>query len=81
VPTHEELPRLRRDWQRLGPAQREAFLNALQLLVAALTSQTFAAQLRVKRVQGVTGVWEITWARTGERRSPTARRSFRDSRT
>lgn len=62
MPTHEELPRFLRDWQRLGLPQREAFLNALRLFVAGLPSQTFAPQQRVKRVQGEPGVWEITWA-------------------
>ncbi|MGB0095901.1 MAG: hypothetical protein WBP81_25600 [Solirubrobacteraceae bacterium] len=60
MPTHEELPRFLRDWQRLGPEQRQAFLSALRLFVAGLVSQTFAPQLRVKRVQGEAGIWEIT---------------------
>ena len=37
----------------------------LQLFVAGLVSQSFAPQLRVKRVQGHPGVWEITWAADG----------------
>jgi hypothetical protein len=65
VPTHEELPRFLRDWQRLGPQQRRAFLDALTLFISGLANQSFAAQLRVKRVQGEAGVWEITWAPDG----------------
>lgn len=65
MPTHEELPRFLKDWQRLGPVQRAAFLNALQLFVAGFARQSFAPQLRVKRVQGETGVWEISWASDG----------------
>jgi hypothetical protein len=65
VPTHEELPRFLRDWERLGPQQRRTFLNALSLFVAGLASQSFASQLRVKRVQGEPGVWEMSWAADG----------------
>jgi hypothetical protein len=65
VPTHEELPRFRRDWERLGNRQREAFLSALRLFIAGLASQSFAPQLRIKRVQGEPGVWEMTWAADG----------------
>jgi hypothetical protein len=65
VPTHEELPRFLRDWERLGPEQRRAFLSALRLFVAGVASQSFAPQLRVKRVQGQPGVWEMSWAADG----------------
>jgi hypothetical protein len=65
VPTHEELPRFLRDWQRLGPQQRRAFLDALTLFMSGLAKQSFAPQLRVKRVQGEAAVWEITWASDG----------------
>jgi hypothetical protein len=65
VPTHEELPRFLRDWERLGPEQRRAFLSALGLFIAGLASQSFAPQLRIKRVQGEPGVWEMTWAADG----------------
>ncbi|MHB8657300.1 MAG: hypothetical protein ACYC91_04990 [Solirubrobacteraceae bacterium] len=65
MPTHEELPRFLRDWERLGPQQRQAFLSALSLFIVGLTSQSFAPQLRVKRVQGEPRVWEMTWAADG----------------
>ena len=65
MPTHEELPRFLRDWERLGPQQRQAFLSALGLFVVGLAGQSFAPQLRVKRVQGEPGVWEMTWAADG----------------
>jgi hypothetical protein len=65
VPTHEELPRFLRDWQNLTPEQRLAFLHALRLFVAGLANHSFAPQLRLKRVQGEHGVWEITWAADG----------------
>jgi hypothetical protein len=65
VPTHEELPRFLRDWGRLGPRQRRAFLSALSQFIAGMADQSFAPQLRVKRVQGEPGVWEMTWAADG----------------
>ena len=68
MPTHEELPRFLRDWQRLQPAQRNAFQQAPQLFGAGLTGQAFAPKLRVKRVQGGAGVWEMSWAADGRAR-------------
>lgn len=65
MPTHEELPRFLRDWERLGPRQRQAFLSALSLFIVGVASQSFPPQLRVKRVQGEPGVWEMTWAADG----------------
>jgi hypothetical protein len=41
------------------------FLGALTLFISGLANQSFAPQLRVKRVQGEAGVWEITWAPDG----------------
>lgn len=65
MPTHEELPGFLRDWARLGHQQRQAFLSALSLFIVASASQSFPPQLRVKRVQGEPGVWEMTWAADG----------------
>jgi hypothetical protein len=65
LPTHQELARFLRDWQHLSSEQRGAFLRVLPLFVAGLASQSFAPQLRVKRVQGETGLWEMTWAADG----------------
>jgi hypothetical protein len=65
VPTHRELPRFLRDWRRLRADQRAAFLAALELFVAGLKGGRFEPRLRVKRVQGHPGVWEMTWAPDG----------------
>jgi hypothetical protein len=65
VLTREELPRFLRDWERLGPQQRRAFLSPLSLFKTGVTGQSFALQLRVKRVQGESGVWEMTWPADG----------------
>ncbi len=65
MPTHHELPRFLRDWASLDSAQRALFLAALQLFVAGIARQDFDPRLRVKRVQGSAGVWEISWAADG----------------
>ena len=65
MPTHQELARFLRDWQHLSSEHRAAFLRVLPLFVAGLASQSVAPQLRVKRVQGEPGVWEMTWAADG----------------
>ena len=65
MPTHEELPRFRRDWTRLTGAQRSAFLEALVIFVAGLALQSLDPRLRVKRVQGHPGIWEMSWADDG----------------
>lgn len=65
MPTHRELPRFLRDWRRLSADQRKAFLAALELFVAGLETGRIDPRLRVKRVQGRAGVWEITWAPDG----------------
>ena len=81
MPTHEELPRFLRDWQRLGPQQRRAFLDALTLFISGLANQSFAPQLRVKRVKGDAAEWEITWAPDGRATFNTALRFLPVSRT
>jgi hypothetical protein len=37
----------------------------LALFVTGLSSQSFAPQLRIKRVQGEPDIWEMTWAPDG----------------
>ena len=61
----DELPRFLRDWASLDRAQRALFLAALQLFVGGVAQQDFDPRLRVKRVQGRRGVWEMTWAADG----------------
>jgi hypothetical protein len=54
-----------RDWASLNLEQRGAFLAALQLFVVGLARQEFDPRLRVTRVQGSAGVWEMSWAAEG----------------
>jgi hypothetical protein len=66
MPTHDVLASFWRDWDRLTPQQQRAFRAAVEKFVADLkTGQGIRAGLRVKRVQGHTGLWEMTWAPDG----------------
>ncbi len=66
MPTREILPQFWRDWARLAPEQRAAFLVAIDKLVADLRAGAGPrAGLRVKGVRGSPGVYELTWAPDG----------------
>jgi hypothetical protein len=66
VPTFERSRRFRREYLALSPQQRAAFKQALRLFIEALRRQpAFPPSLRVKRVQGHAGVWELTFAADG----------------
>lgn len=60
-----------RAYMRLSPAQRAQFKMALQEFVTALLeieagrTSTFPHKLRIKKVKGVDGIWEMTWAPNG----------------
>lgn len=66
MPTHEEAAAFWADWKKLTPAQRRAFLRAVRAFVEDLRKgDGFRAGLRVKKMQGGQGVWEMTWAPDG----------------
>ncbi|MEV6549277.1 hypothetical protein AB0M57_11250 [Streptomyces sp. NPDC051597] len=66
VPTYETLPRFAADLQHLTPAQRRRFRRAVTVFVDDLrTRQHFRASLRIKRVHGAPGVFELTWDGNG----------------
>jgi hypothetical protein len=66
MPTREVLASFWRDWGRLTPQQQRAFRETIAKFVEDLTAGgRFRPGLRVKRVQGYAGVWEITWAPDG----------------
>jgi hypothetical protein len=66
MPTREVLASFWRDWDRLTRGQQRAFREAVGRFVADLrTGQGFRPGLRVKRVQGHAGIWEMTWAPDG----------------
>jgi hypothetical protein len=67
VPTFEWLVRFDREFRRLPRDLQRAFLAMLPVFVAALKESppVFPVALRVHRVQGTPGVWEITFAPDG----------------
>jgi hypothetical protein len=66
APTFERPEAFTRSYERLDPPQREAFLAAVKQFVADLRAgEGMSRGLRVKRVQGTTDVWELTWAADG----------------
>lgn len=66
MPTFAWLTRFGADFDRLTPAQQTAFLAAVVQFVADLKAGgPFRKGLRVKGVQGATGVFEMTWAEDG----------------
>lgn len=67
MPTRDVLASFWRDWDKLTPQQQRAFREAVAQFIADLGSggQGFHPMLRVKRVQGHPGVWEMTWAYDG----------------
>jgi hypothetical protein len=67
VPTFERLPRFDREFRRLPHELQRAFLAALPAFIAALRDSppAFPPGLRVKRVRGAVGVWEMTFAPDG----------------
>lgn len=65
MPTHERTSRFERDWQALTGEQRERFRRAFPRFHADLAKRRFRAGLRVRRVAGTDGVFEMTWAPDG----------------
>lgn len=65
MPTHTEEPPFRVDYLGLNLDERAAFRKGAEKLVHDLKIGIFRKGLRVKRVQGWRGVWEMTWADDG----------------
>ncbi len=66
MPTYAWLARFRADFERLTPTQQSAFLAAVQQFVDDLRQgRAFRKGLRVKGIQGATGIFEMTWAADG----------------
>src|SRR5947207_1167987 len=66
MPTRRVLPSFWRDWDNLTAAEQRAFRRAIEHFVADLRAGGgFRPGLRVKRVQGHPGIWEMTWAPDG----------------
>lgn len=66
MPTRDILAKFWRDWKRLTPEQKAAFLAAVEKFVEDLRAGTgVRAGLRVKGVRGAPGVYELAWAPDG----------------
>jgi hypothetical protein len=66
VPTFAWLARFGADFDGLSPAQQAAFLAAVAQFVEDLRKGgQFRKGLRVKGVQGASGLFEMTWADDG----------------
>ncbi len=65
MPTFERLDPFREQFERLTEEQKSAFRKAVRKFVEDLVRGHFRKGLRVKRVQGREGVWEMTWAPDG----------------
>jgi hypothetical protein len=66
MPTHDELPQFIREYLKLTEDEQDRFLKAMKHLVQDLRSgSVLRPGLRVKGVQGHTGVSEMTWAPDG----------------
>lgn len=66
MPTHDELGQFMREFDGLPQADQDRFIDAMKVMVADLRAgKGFRRSLRVKRVQGHLGVYEMTWAPDG----------------
>lgn len=65
MPTYDFLDRFWREYHALPRARQALFDRAVAKLVADLRAGRLRKGLRIKAVQGHTGVWELTWAPDG----------------
>lgn len=66
MPTYEWGESFAHDLKRLSATQRAAFESAVAAFVEDLRGgRGFRRGLRVKKVQGSTGIYELTWATDG----------------
>jgi hypothetical protein len=65
MPTYDKEGQFDHEFDRLTPAQQRAFLIAVRKLVEDLRRGVLRSGLRVKRVQRVEEVGEMTWAPDG----------------
>lgn len=65
MPSYERTRRFERDWKSLDEAARNRFRSAFRRFDADLAAGRFRAGLRVKRIEGTDGIFEMTWAPDG----------------
>ena len=71
MPTYVTSATFRREFRKLTTSQKRRFLAALRIFIEDLRAmeagqrKSFRPGLRVRRVQGVSGIFEMTWAPDG----------------
>lgn len=66
MPTHDELAQFLREFAGLTPEEKTRFLAAVRKIVEDMRAgRGFRPGLRVRRVEGHGGVFEMTWAPDG----------------
>ena len=65
MPTHAEHSQFWDDYDRLSQARQRALLVVRDRFVANLRDRQFDPALRLKRVRGHDGIWELSWAPDG----------------
>jgi mRNA-degrading endonuclease YafQ of YafQ-DinJ toxin-antitoxin module len=66
LPTYSWLKRFSRDFKQLSAEQQAIFLAAVTQLVADIElGQGFRKGLRIKGVQGTSGIFEMSWDNDG----------------
>jgi hypothetical protein len=65
VPTFFLTERFLRNLEELTPEQRQAFRAAVEKFRDDLANRRFRRGLRIKRVQGTSDIFELTWAPDG----------------
>ncbi|MHB8290011.1 MAG: hypothetical protein ACYDEY_12385 [Acidimicrobiales bacterium] len=66
MPTFQRLPRFDQDWNSLTKEDRKRFRSAVGKFVADLDAgRPFRKSLRVRNVEGISNVWEVTFAPDG----------------
>jgi len=65
APTYEKSARFERDWDTLSVSDQERFRQMVTKLVADLESGRFRKGLRVKRIEGTSSFYEVTFPADG----------------
>jgi hypothetical protein len=66
MPTYDMASRFKADLEQLSAGQRQRFMQAVEKFIEDLRrGRSFRPGLRVRRVQGAPGIFEMTWAPDG----------------
>jgi hypothetical protein len=66
MPTYVKLPRFQKDFDQLSADEQERFRQVVERFIEDLErGGNFRRGLRVRRVEGTSGIFEMTWAPDG----------------